>query len=154
MKQFFKSTFYTLLLLAMVCVSFSCSYDDLDIRQDYLFDLVTMPVQKKIMQGETTEIRCQIVREGEYSGAKYYIRFFQPDGEGVLKLDDGMVFKPNDLYPLSKMTFRLYYTSECSDQQTIDVYIEDNFGRVVQKTFSFQNESVKDNKEPEISIIR
>jgi hypothetical protein len=124
-----------------VCVSNSCDCDDLDIRQNYAFDLVTMPVQKKIVQGETAEIRCQLVREGEYKEAKYYIRFFQPDGKGELRLDDGRILTPNDLFPLSKMTFRLYYTSQCTDQQTIDIYIEDNAGQVVQKSFSFTNEN-------------
>jgi hypothetical protein len=114
----------------------------LDIRQSYLFDLETMPVPKRLVQGETAEIRCQLVREGNYEDARYYIRYFQPDGAGELRLDDGTLLLPNDLYPLTKEVFRLYYTSQCTDQQTIDVYIEDNFGQVVQKTFSFQNESV------------
>jgi hypothetical protein len=35
----------------------------------------------------------------------------------------------------------MYYTSHCTDQQVIDVYIEDNHGQVVQTTFSFQNDS-------------
>jgi hypothetical protein len=98
-----------------------------------------MPVQKKIVQGESAEIRCQLVKEGNYEQAKFFIRYFQPDGVGELLMDDGTVFKPNDLYPLTKTTFRLYYTSHCTDQQVIDVYIEDNFGQVVQKTFSWQN---------------
>lgn len=59
-------------------------------------------------------------------------------------MDDGTVFKPNDLYPLTKEVFRLYYTSRCTDQQTIDVYVQDSFGQVVQKTFSFQNEGTED----------
>jgi len=110
---------YTLLLSAIVC---ACS-DDLDIRQAYSFDLVTMPVQKKITEGETAEIRCQLVKEGNYQDVKFYIRMFQTDGIGELRTDDGTVFKPNDLYPLKKETFRLYYTSRCKDQQVIDVYI-------------------------------
>jgi len=51
---------------------------------------------------------------------------------------------PNDLFPLTDDVFRLYYTSHCTDQQSVDVYIEDNFKQVVQKTFSFSNETVKD----------
>ncbi len=136
MKKFLAYFLYTLLLAAIVC---ACS-DDLDIQQDYRFDLVTMPVQKKIVQGETTEIRCQLVKEGNYQQTKFYIRMFQPDGVGELRMDDGTVLLPNDLYPLDRTTFRLYYTSHCADQQTVDVYIEDNFGQVVQKTFAFQNE--------------
>lgn len=137
MKKFLAYFLYTLLLGAIVC---ACS-DDLDVHQAYKFDLVTMPVQKKIVQGETAEIRCQLVKEGEYDQAKFFIRYFQPDGKGELRMDEGAVFLPNDLYLLDRPIFRLYYTSYCTDQQVIDVYIEDNFGQVVQRTFSWQNES-------------
>jgi len=140
MKKFLAYFLYTLLLSAIVC---ACS-DDLDIHKVYTYDLVCMPIQKKIVQGETAEIRCQLVKEGEYEQAKFFIRYFQPDGFGELRMDDGMVFKPNDLYPLNKTTFRLYYTSHSTDQQVIDVYIEDNFGQVVQKTFSWQNDKGDD----------
>ena len=137
MKKTAAYILYTLLLSAVVC---ACS-DDLDIRQIYSYDLVCMPVQKKIVQGETAEIRCQLVKEGNYEQARFFIRYFQTDGVGELKMDDGTVFLPNDLYPLDRTTFRLYYTSQCSDQQIIDVYIEDNFGQVVQKNFSWQNDN-------------
>ena len=129
------------MLLALACS------DDMDIRVRYLFDLETMPVQKKIIEGETAEIRCQLVKEGNYQDAEFFIRYFQPDGVGELRMDDGTVFKPNDLYPLKKETFRLYYTSHCKDQQVIDVYVQDSFGQVVQKTFSFQSERTEDENE-------
>jgi hypothetical protein len=90
-----------------------------------------------------------LVKEGDYAQAKFFIRYFQPDGVGELRLDDGTIFKPNDLYPLDKMTFRLYYTSYCSDQQVIDVYIEDNFGQVVQRSYSWQSDKVIDENESE-----
>ncbi len=70
-----------------------------------------------------------------------------PDGVGELRMDDGTVFKPNDLYPLDRTVFRLYYTSHTTDQQTIDVYIEDNFGQVVQRTFAFQNEGTEEEED-------
>ena len=130
-KSFFGITAW---LVAMMLLALACS-DDMDVRQDYLFDLAVMPVQKKISAGETAEIRCQLVKEGNYQDAKFYIRYFQPDGKGELRMDD--------LYPLTKEVFRLYYTSQCTDQQVIDVYIQDSFGQVVQKTFSFQNEGTE-----------
>ena len=49
-------------------------------------------------------------------------------------MDDGTVFLPNDLYPLEKETFRLYYTSASTDQQTIDIYIIDSFGQMQQSS--------------------
>ena len=68
------------------------------------------------------------------------MRYFQPDGTGELKTEDGFIFKPNDLYEISKETFRLYYTSQSEDQQVIDLYFLDNFGNMVTLTFSFNNE--------------
>ena len=136
MKKNWIYVFCTLLLGVVVC---GCN-NELDIQQDYSFDLVTLPVQNKIAQGETAEIRCTLVREGEFKQAQYFILYFQPDGKGELKMENGTVLLPNDLYPLEKMVFRLYYTSHSTDQQSIDIYIEDNFGQVVQKTFSWQSE--------------
>ena len=135
-----------MLFRSIVLLACACS-DELDINQVYPFDLVTMPVQKKIVQGETAEIRCQLVKEGEYSQTQYFIRYFQPDGKGELRMDRGMIFSPNDLYPLETTTFRLYYTSRCEEQQVIDVYIEDNFGQVVRKTFSWSNEKIEDEED-------
>ncbi len=117
----------------------SCD-NELDIKQAYAFRLETMPVQTRIVRGETAEIRCILVREGEYNGAQYTIRYFQPDGKGELRMDDEMPFLPNDRYPLTKEVFRLYYTSRSDDRQVIDVYIEDNMGQITQNSFSFQNE--------------
>jgi hypothetical protein len=103
-----------------------------------------MPYPEKMVKDETVEIRCTLTKEGNYTGAKYFIRYFQTDGKGELRLDDGRVLTPNDLFPLTKETFRLYYTSRCTDQQNLDIYIEDNFGQMVQKNFSFSNESIKE----------
>jgi hypothetical protein len=131
---------------AIVLMLVACD-DGLDIQQAYGFDLVTMPVKKQIADGETAEIRCTIVREGEYSGTRYFLRYFQPDGSGELRLDDGTLFAPNDLYPLDRTAFRLYYTSRCSDQQNIDVYVEDSHGQVVQKSFNWQSASLDDDED-------
>lgn len=124
----------------IACLLSSCD-NEVDIQQAYPFTLETMPVQTKIVRGETAEIRCTLRREGRYDEARYTIRYFQPDGKGTLRMDDGTVFLPNDRYPLERFSFRLYYTSRSDDQQTIDVYIEDNMGQVVQKSFTFQNDS-------------
>ena len=140
MKKTLSYFLYTMLIACIVC---ACN-DRLDITQNYAFDLQVMPYPKSIVQGETLEIRCQLVKAGDYKDTRYYIRYFQSDGKGELRLDDGRVLTPNDLLPLTKDVFRLYYTSYCAEAQTIDVYIEDTGGQVVQKTFSFQNESVKE----------
>lgn len=128
----------SLMVIGVICVS-ACS-DKLDVQQVYEFDLATLPVQTEVVMGEETEIRCQLVRSGEYRDTRYFIRMFQTDGKGQLRLDDGTVLLPNDLYPLERETFRLYYKSLSTDQQTIDIYIIDSHRQMVQKTFSFNNE--------------
>lgn len=127
----------------MLTTMFCCVSCDnkLEIQQVFPFTVETMPVQTKIVKGETAEIRCELKREGLYDGVTYTIRYFQPAGKGSLQLDDGTVFKPNDRYSLDKGIFRLYYTSASTDQQTIDVYVEDSFGQVKQLTFTFNNET-------------
>lgn len=129
-------------MAALLLVS-ACN-DDVDIQQSYLFSIETMPVPKKLKVGETAEIRCQLHRDGRFEEIKYFIRYFQPDGKGELKMDNGTLFLPNDFYPLEKETFRLYYTSESTDQQIIDVYVEDSFGQLVELTFSFNNDNSKE----------
>lgn len=132
------------MLVALLCMT-ACS-DKLDVQQMYEFDLATLPVQTTIVKGEEAEIRCQLVRSGEYQDTKYFIRYFQPTGKGELRMENGTVLLPNDLYPLPEETFRLYYRSFGTDQQKIDIYILDSFGQVVQKSFAFNNEA-EDEKE-------
>ena len=132
---------FLMLALALVGTLLTACDKELDIKQAYAFRLETMPVQTRIVRGETAEIRCTLVREGKYDGARYTIRYFQPDGKGELRMDDGTVFRPNDRYPLTREEFRLYYTSASTDQQTIDIYVEDNFGQCEQLSFRFNNEN-------------
>lgn len=143
MKKIIRNILMGVYLLGAMLLVFSCD-DKLDVQQVYPFTVTTMPVQKRIKIGETAEIRFQLNREGYYEETKYFIRYFQPDGKGTLRMVDGTVFLPNDLYPLPGETFRLYYTSASTDQQQIDVYIEDSFGQVVQLTFAFNNENEKE----------
>lgn len=128
-----------LMWVGVLCVV-ACS-DKLDVQQVYEFDMATMPVQNKIVMGEEAEIRCELIRSGVYQETKYYIRYFQPSGKGVLRLEDGTILLPNDLYLLEKEKFRLYYKSLSTEQQVLDVYIVDSHGQMIQKTFSFNNES-------------
>ena len=130
------------LTLAVFCLS-ACDRD-LDVQQSYPFTVETMPVQKDIVKGQTAEIRCTLKREGNFADTHYTIRYFQPDGKGTLRMDNGMAFRPNDRYPLTKEVFRLYYTSASTDRQTIDVYVEDNFGQTVKLSFNFNNEKNED----------
>ena len=145
MKKMIESMIIAGCMLVALLYMTACS-DELDVQQMYEFDLAALPVQTTIVKGEEAEIRCQLVRSGEYQDTKYFIRYFQPTGKGELRMENGTVLLPNDLYLLPEETFRLYYRSFGTDQQKIDIYILDSFGQVVQKSFAFNNEA-EDEKE-------
>ena len=127
----------------MGCFLASCD-DELDIQQSYPFTVETMPVPNKVTKGQTVEIRCEMKKEGNYANALYTIRYFQVEGEGTLKMDNGITFLPNDRYLLENEKFRLYYTSGCSEAQNFIVVVEDNFGNAYELEFDFNNQNVKD----------
>lgn len=124
--------------LAVSCLSLASCDSELDVQQEYPFTVESMPVVGKIADGETVEIRLEIKAEGNFSGTVYTLRYFQPDGKGSLKMEDGTVLKPNDRYLLNELRFRLYYTSQSADaSQTIDLYFEDNWGNLQRLSYGF-----------------
>lgn len=147
MKKKILNTIWVMGVLALAGFCLSACNHELDIQQAYPFTVETMPVQKRIAKGQTAEIRCTLKREGNFADTRYTIRYFQPDGKGRLKMDDGTVFKPNDRYTLNKEEFRLYYTSASTDQQTIDVYVEDSFSQTVKLSFEFNSQRDEEKKQ-------
>ena len=151
MKKMKKILALAVWIVALGLLCASCD-NGLDIQQAYTFSLETMPVQKRISVGETAEIRCTLVREGRYDGARYTIRYFQPDGRGELRMDDGTVFLPNDRYLLENEKFRLYYTAEGDEAHNFIVVVEDNFKNSYELEFDFNNRNVKDDIQTVIPI--
>ncbi len=139
----FMSMATVLFVGLMGCFLASCD-DELDIQQSYPFTVETMPVPNKVTKGQTVEIRCEMKKEGNYANALYTIRYFQFEGEGTLKMDNGITFLPNDRYLLENEKFRLYYTSGCSEAQNFIVVVEDNFGNAYELEFDFNNQNAKD----------
>ena len=137
------NTLWAVGLLAVVSLCLPACDRELEVRQAYDFTLETMSVQKDLRRGETAEILCSLKRAGRFAEAHYTLRYFQSEGKGMLRLDKGPTLKPNDRYPLAREEFRLYYTSQSADRQAIDVYIEDNFGKVRQLTFAFNNKKAE-----------
>lgn len=127
----------------MGCFLASCD-GELDIQQSYPFTVETMPVPGKVTKGQTVEIRCEMKKEGNYANALYTIRYFQFEGEGTLKMDNGITFLPNDRYLLENEKFRLYYTAEGDEAHNFIVVVEDNFGNSYEMEFDFNNRNVKD----------
>ena len=147
--MYMKNVMYKIIMgcyivAALVLVT-ACN-DNLVIQQAYPFRIDTLPVPKRLKVGETAEIRCRLVRGGYYQPTTYQIRYFQPDGKGSLKMEDGTVLKPNDRYLLNERRFRLYYTSQSADDsQTIDLYFEDNWGNMRQLTYGFNVNDAENN---------
>ena len=127
-----------LFVCAVSVILSSCS-DELDIQQSYPFKVETMPVPKDIVRGQTVDIRCELKAEGKFDGTIYTIRYFQHDGKGSLRMENGTVFQPNDRYLLENEKFRLYYTSASTETQTLTVVVEDNFGKSYEIEFSFND---------------
>lgn len=146
-----KTALYILGTIILGTGMSACS-DDFEIKQNYGFEVTHLPVPKRLKEGETAEIRCQLLRHGYYEGAKYSIRYFQPDGKGELCTEEGVILQPNDLYKLDKESFRLYYTSHCTDQQAIDLYFLDNLGNSFTLPFTFANETINSDNESYLQI--
>ena len=132
-------------LLMAVSFNLASCDDTLDVQQQYPFTVEAMPVADEITKGETVEIRLEIKAEGDFDGTVYTLRYFQPDGDGSLKMANGTILKPNDRYLLEDAKFRLYYTSESVDEaQTIDLYFENNWGDLRKLSFDFNAEDSKE----------
>ena len=131
------------LMLAILTASVSLvscrKDDDLEIQNNFPFEVKVMPVPKDVANGQTVEIRVTIQRTGNYSNTQYYLRYFQFDGQGSLRYYDETPYLPNDLYLLPTEQFRLYYTSASAVSQSFDVWISDSFGNEKQLTFQFNS---------------
>lgn len=135
---------FGLLLIIPVMILFelslsSCSTEEIEIQQNFPFELQVMPIPKDIADGETVEIRLKIIPKGIYAETKYYVRYFQFDGTGTLRCNNQLPYKPNDSYELSEKEFILYYTSTSTVSQSFDVWIYDSFGNDKQNSFQFNH---------------
>ncbi len=135
------SQIYILLAILTASVTLiSCSKDEeLEIQNDFPFEVKMMPVPKEIANGNTVEIRLTIQRTGNYNNTQYYLRYFQFDGQGTLRYYDEPPYLPNDLYSLPTEQFRLYYTSNSTVSQSFEIWISDSFGNEKQLSFDFNS---------------
>lgn len=129
---------FVLIVLLSIILS-SCAKKDLDIQQDFPFEVKLMPVPGEVDSGQTVDIRFTIAPTGKYNGTEYFIRYFQYEGHGILQYYDDTPYIPNDLYPLPKEQFRLYYTSRSTVSQTFSVWVSDNFGNEKELSFRFDS---------------
>lgn len=122
------------------CAILSSCDKELDVIQEFPFEVDIMPIPNEVAKGETVEIRCSLSCPADYVETKYTVRYFQYDGEGELCLGrGGEPFIPNDRYPIEKGDFRLYYTSHSTEQQSLEIVFEDNHGQSQTIEFDFNN---------------
>ncbi|MDY9918970.1 MAG: DUF3872 domain-containing protein [Proteiniphilum sp.] len=128
-------------MATLICsvVLTSCEKNELEIQQNYPFEVQVMPVPKEVANGQTVEIRFTIEQSDNFQDAEYFIRYFQFDGQGTLRYYDEPPYMPNDLYLLPQTQFRLYYTSQSTVSQSFDIWISDNFGNEKQLNFQFNS---------------
>lgn len=117
----------------------SCSQYELDIEQNFPFEVLVMPVPSGIANGQTVEIRIKILPQGKYQENKYFLRYFQFEGKGSLRYFNNQPYLPNDLYEIPQNEFRLYYTSQSDESESLDIWISDSFGNEKKLTFEFDN---------------
>lgn len=141
------------ILFALAFTLCSCN-DDLDVQQSYPITVEVMPYGDKISNGETLELRFEIVPEGNYNKTLYTIRYFQYEGDGELKLVGGPVLVNNDRVLLESKSFRLNYTAKSSDSHKFLVVVENNFGsQPWEQTFEFNREDSDDDDGGKIGPI-
>ncbi|WP_018675943.1 DUF3872 domain-containing protein [Riemerella columbina] len=139
MKHFVKISVAIIILLGLM----ACE-DRLDIQTSFPFEVKTMPVPNDIQQGQTVEIRCQIVSEQKYKGETYTLRYFQFEGDGTLQFANQEPFLPNDIYIIPNRTFRLYYTSQSNNTQSFEVWIADSKSKEQKLNFEFNAKKEKE----------
>jgi hypothetical protein len=137
----FSKGFLPVLLAILISsvLLLSCDKDELEIQNDFPFEVKAMPVPAAIANGNTVEIRLTIQPTGNYNNTQYFIRYFQFDGQGTLRYYNEPPYQPNDLYGIPERQFRLYYTSNSTVSQSFEVWISDNFGNEKQLSFEFNS---------------
>lgn len=138
-KRFASILYVIPILILTEAILSSCINDELEIQQNFPFQISVMPVPKNIKKDDTVEIRLKILPSGNFTATQYYLRYFQFDGSGALKYYDEAPFLPNDVYELSQKEFRLYYTSTSTVSQNFKIWIKDSFGNEKEVEFQFDN---------------
>lgn len=69
---------YVFLMILTASASLvSCSIDDeLEIKNNFPFEVNVMPVPKDVTKGQKVEIRITIKNAGNYTNTQYFLRYF------------------------------------------------------------------------------
>lgn len=126
-------------LFLMIATLLTSCEKELNVQQNFPFEVKVMPVPKSVSQGQIVEIRCQITTPENYAENQYFIRYFQFDGSGNLRIGNAEPLLPNDTYELPNKIFRLYYQSFSQETTMFSIWISDSFGNEQKVDFEFTN---------------
>jgi hypothetical protein len=127
---------YTYLLL--FALSFMACNDHLSLETNFDFEVSVLPYYTTVVLNEPVELRLEIKgRENNYDGTEYFMRYFQYTGKGTLEDETGIVFIPNDAYPMYKKPFRFYFTPTSGQQHQLELTFYDSFENTHILTFNF-----------------
>lgn len=116
-------------LIAMLCVSlFTSCKKELDVQQNFPFEVKVLPIPKQLPLGATAELRLEILPTQVYRENAYSLRYFSFEGKGSLRFEKGTPFVPNDSYPIPHKVFRLYYTAHSIGSHAFTLWLTDSFG--------------------------
>ena len=116
-------------LIAILCVTlFTSCKKELDVQQNFPFEVKVLPVPKQLPLGATAELRLEILPTQVYRENAYSLRYFSFEGKGSLRFEKGAPFIPNDTYPLPQKVFRLYYTAHSLGSHAFTLWLIDRFG--------------------------
>ena len=147
-----KNVIYICIGALFAVLAFGSCNDDIDIRQDYDFNLSSWYLQKQIATGETVEIRFYLDREGDYEKAEYEIGYIQMEGKGEVTDSEGVRLVNREVRPLAEVpeldrenpvrqVFTLFYRSTSTRRSELKFFVRDNFGRESELTVTFDVES-------------
>ena len=116
-------------LIAILCVSlFTSCKKELDVQQNFPFEVKLLPIPKQLPLGGTAELRLEILPIQVYTENAYALRYFSFEGKGSLRFEKGAPFILNDTYPIPQKVFRLYYTAHSLGSHTFTLWLTDRFG--------------------------
>ncbi len=118
---------------------------NLEVQEAYPFKVSLMPIPKAIENGQRVELRFSLKAERQSDLNTYRLRYFQYDGTGSLQLftATAIPMKVNDYYSVLEGDFKLFYTSHCDEQQTLELVFEDNHQQRQTVEINFNNKSKK-----------
>lgn len=125
-------------LLALLITIFSSCDTDVDVKQDYDFEITMQKYRKEIKEGETKELEFFIKKEGNYERGEYFVSVFLRSGRGTITIGDEPL-NENTFVKVNSSGFRLYYTSLSNETHQIEVIVKDSFGKEKETIVSLSN---------------